>query len=168
MFGSARSGGVGTGRALLFLTLFATAVEFLLGVDVSLYTTCLPGGARYVFAMDPCGSQGALQAHVALGAILGILALVLLIWAVRRRIPGLLGPVFGGFLGVVIAAVGGYEFLATSSPTMDGNPADSFLMALGFLIALGAYFSAGYALRDFERTGGAAIRWTPPPAANPP
>jgi hypothetical protein len=165
--GSARSGGVGTGRALVFLTLFVTAVQFLLGTDVNLYDSCFPSGTRYVFSMDPCGTQGVLEAHVTLGVVLGVLALVLLIWAVRRRIPRLVGPVLGGLLGVVLAAAGGYEFLATSTPTVPGDPVDSFLMAFGFLVAIGSYFSAGFVLRDYDRTGG-AVRWMPPASSQPP
>jgi hypothetical protein len=168
MSGGSRSGGVGAGRALLFLTLLAGAIEFLLGMDVNLYIPCVPDGPMHVFASDPCGSQPILEAHVVVGVVLGVLAIGLLLWAARRRIPGFLGPVFGGLLGVVIAAVGGYEYLATATATSTGSPADSFLMAVGFLIAFGSYMSASYVLRDYARSGGAAIRWLPPASSNPP
>jgi len=167
MLGRPRPGGVGAGRALVALLIFTTTIEFLLGTAVNLYTTCLPDGPMHLFSSDPCAAssgQSILEAHVVVGVVLGLLALALLFWAVRRRTPRVTGPAFGGFLGVVIAAIGGYEYLA-----INPNPADySFLMALGFLMAFGAYMSAAFALRDYARTGGAAVRWMPPPASNPP
>lgn len=167
MMGRPRPGGVGAGRALVALLIFTTTIEFLLGMGVNLYTTCLPDGPMHLFSSNPCAAssgQSILEAHVVVGVILGLLALGLLAWAARRRIPRFMGPAFGGFLGVVIAALGGYEYLA-----INPNPADySFLMALGFLLAFGAYMSAAFVLRDYARTGGAAVRWLPPAASNPP
>jgi len=165
--GSPRPSEVGAGRALLALVSLTGVVQFLLGTDVNLYSTCFPQGTLHVFESDPCGTQTILEAHVVVGIVLGVLAIGLLLWTVRRKIPGLLGPVFGGLLGIVLAALGGYEFLATSTATSAGSPADSFLMAVGFVLAFGAYMSASFALREYSRSGGAAVRWTPP-APSPP
>lgn len=148
---------------MLALLLIAGVVEYLLGMDVNLYSSCFPDGPMHLFSSDPCGTQSMLEAHVVVGILLGLLAVGMLLWALRRRIPGLLVPVFGGLLGVVIAAAGGYEFLA-----MNQSAADSFLMSVGFLMAFGAYFSASLVLRDYARSGGAAVRWTPPVSPNPP
>ncbi len=155
--------GVGAGRAMLAMLLFGVGIEYLLGTDVNLYAGCYPDGPMHLFSSDPCGTQAVLEAHVVVGVLIGLLSIGLLFWAVRRRIPGLLGPAFGGFLGIVIAAVGGYEFLAMSQ-----NSAASFLMALGFLMAFGSYFSASFVLRDYARSGGAAVRWMPPSSTSPP
>jgi hypothetical protein len=163
MSGGSRSGGVGAGRALVALMLFGTGLEYLLGVEFNLYGgACIPQGARTLFSGDRCGTQPVLEAHVALGVIIGLLAVVLVAWAVRRRIPGLLGTAFGGLLGIVIAAAGGYEYLSS------GMVAYSLLMSIGFLIAFGSYFSSIIALRDYARGSGGAVRWMPPTSSMPP
>lgn len=156
--------GMGLGRALAGLALLLTSLEFLLGMDVNLYTTCLPSDTRTLFASNPCpgSSQVGLEAHVVLGLLLVVVAIGLLAWGLSRRIPRVAGPAFGGLLGVVIAAVGGFEYLSTT------NPAYSFLMAVGFLIAVGAYFQVLIGLRDLARQASTPVGWSAPAAANPP
>lgn len=133
--GSARGG-----QALVGLTLLLLTFEFLLGMWVNLYYSGFPGSIPSVFTNG--GATPALLAHVIIGLLLGLLALAVIAWAaVHHRVMVIvLGTV--GLLGVLLGAFGGEEFL--THPT---SPLYSFSMALGFLVAFGAYLRASTVLQ---------------------
>lgn len=134
MSGRAPGGGVWAGFALLGITSLLLALEFLLGMYVNLYDASLPNSIEHVFGSGL--AMSALAAHVTLGILLGVFALLTLLWAVMRRRLHVAAWAMIGLLGVLLAAVGGDLFL------MNQQPAWSFTMALGFLISFGAYTRA--------------------------
>lgn len=152
-------GGRGIGLALSGLALLLVVVEFLLGMWVNLYDT-LPPSLRAAFESPYVTQDQALVAHIVVGVLLGVVAVALVAWAALRHRPRLLGVGVGGLLGVLIAAGGGSEFLST------GDPIYSFLMALGFLMAMGAYFRGVHSLTRPPRgaPGGWATMGGAPPA----
>ncbi|HYK92865.1 MAG TPA: hypothetical protein VEY07_02330 [Thermoplasmata archaeon] len=162
-------GGRGGGLALAGLGVLLTSIEFLLGVWASLYDTVLPKSLRDVFATPYVSNDLALLAHVVLGLLLGLVALGLLLWAALRHRPRVMFSGVGALLGVLIGAGGGELFLTS------GDPIYSFLMAVGFLMALGSFYGAITALRRASRwapgawmPGGPIGEPSPPPAGPSP
>ena len=162
-----RRGGRGVGRALSGLAVGLVTVEFLLGMWTNLYDRVLPGSMADVFRSPYLSNDRALALHVVVGVLLGLVALALPIWGWIRHRPGVVGVGIGGLVGVALGAVAGSQFLET------GDPIYSFLMALGFLIAMGAYLRGVHALS--RRPWGPAPGWVPaevvtptPPPAPPP
>lgn len=151
-----RGGGTGAGQALIGLTMLVLVVELLLGLWIYLYDKALP--ASLPDAFRNASSTPALSAHIGLALLLGVLALGVLVWAVVRHHPRVVLWGFLGLIGVLLAGVGGEEFLMT------GHDGFSLVMVLGFLVAFGAYFRAARVL--------ARRRAMPPPltpvAMNPP
>ncbi len=147
--------GRGGGLALTFLALLFVVVDFLAGVWANLYDEVLPSSLRSVFSNPYLTTDKALLLHVIVGLLLGLVALALLLWAVVRHRPSVFLGAAAGLLGVLIAAGGGYQFLATHDPIY------SFLMALGFLLALGAYLRVAHVLTRGPR--GTAGGWVQGP-----
>lgn len=151
--------GRGVGLLLAGLGILTTVVEFLLGLWANLYDRVLPGSLRSVFDNPYLSNDKALAAHVVVGLLLGLIALALVAWAAVRRRPRVMFSGVGALVGVLVAAIGG-EFLLTS-----GDPIYSFLMGIGFLMAIGSFYGAVSALRRHGRWAPGA--WTPggsPPA----
>ncbi len=148
------------GTALAGLAILLVVAEFLLGTWTNLYDQFLPSSLRSVFDQPYLSNDRALALHVALAVLLGVVAVALLAWAGLRHRPRVAMAAFGGLLGVAIATLGGYQFIATPDPIY------SFLMALGFLIALGAYMRAMTVLLRGPRPGMGP--WGVPPGAMPP
>jgi hypothetical protein len=134
-------GGRGVGLALAGLAILLTVIEFLLGMWASLYDRVLPNSVRSVFDTPYITNDRALAAHVAVGVLLGLVGIALVVWAAVRRRPRVVMMGVGGLIGVALGAYGGSVFLAT------GDPLDSFGMAVGFLLALGAYYRVIQLLR---------------------
>lgn len=135
------------GLALIGLTSLLLTVEFLLGIYVNLYDSRLPSSLQNAF-------QGglpttAIGAHVVVGVLLGLFALLTLVWAVFRHRPHVAVWAVVGLLGVLVGAVAGDEFLVTQQASW------SFVMALGFLLSFVAYTRAAGVL--------ARHRWMMPP-----
>ena len=82
-----------------------------------------------------------LMLHMMMGWLLIILAVVGLLGAfiVRRKEAIVLSAV--GLVEIVVAGYGGLQFM------ISGHDGYSFLMATGFIVAMGAYFGEVYALR---------------------
>jgi hypothetical protein len=161
-----RRGPRGVGRALSGLAVGLVTVEFLLGMWTALYDRVLPRSMADVFQAPYLSNDRALALHVAVGVLLGVVALALPVWGWVRHRPGAVGVGVGGLVGVALAAVSGSEFLTT------GDPIYSFLMALGFLVAMGAYLRGVHALT--RRPWGPTPGWVPaevvaptPPAPPP-
>ncbi len=117
-------------RLGISMTLLLLA-QFVLGMVVNLYVTIPASG-------NVTGRAAVvLYAHMVLGAALLVVALVLagLAVAARRR-PWLIASAIG--LGAIALAItGGLTFLLHG-----GHPGDSFLMAMGFIIAITSYATA--------------------------
>ena len=152
--------GRGTGLALGGFALLLTTIEFLFGLWANLYEQDLPPSMQDVFTSPYLSIDRALVGHVLVGLLLGITALGLVVWAAMRRRRHVLFSAVGGLLGVLIAAIGGAEFIAK------GDPIYSFLMGLGFLLATGAYFRVMQVLRRPSRV--LPPGWTPSAGGIPP
>ena len=144
----ARGAAGGAGAVLL--------VQFLLGMHVNLYVKTVPVGGRGSDGMMGGGMMGGgfmkamsramsgsstLMLHMMLGWLLVILAIAALIAALllRRREAIALSSV--GLVGIVVAGYGGLQFM------ISGHDGYSYLMATGFIVAMGSYFGEVYALR---------------------
>ena len=118
--------------ALVSLELVLLAVQFVLGMFVSLYVT-LPSTGFGMYGMMQLMFQpgmGALMAHMMTGMVLGAVAVLTFGASVLSR-NGLLIAGTGGALAAVVAAgVSGMEFLFSGE-----NNAFSYGMSLGFLLA---------------------------------
>lgn len=107
--------------------------QFVLGMVVNLYVTIPVSG-------NVTGRAAVfLYAHMVLGAALLVVALVLagLAVAARRR-PWLIASAIG-VTAIALAILGGLTFLIDG-----GHPGDSFLMAIGFIIAITSYAMAAH------------------------
>ncbi len=153
--------GRGGGIALTFLAMLLVVVDFLAGVWANLYDEVLPGSLRAVFENPYVTTDKALLLHVVTGVLLGVVAFALLVWSLVRHRPRIFVSATAGLLGVLLAAGGGYQFLAT------GDPIYSFLMALGFLLALAAYIRAAHVLTRLPRSGAGGWMPGPPTPAEP-
>jgi hypothetical protein len=120
-------------RLTVGTTLVLLVAEFLLGMYVNL------------FVPTPHG-QPALVAHIALGSLLLVMALVTAGTAVASRRPVTALLAAAGLLFLVVAWTGGARFLGGG-----GRNADSYLMAAGFVLAGTCYVLA----LELGRRGGA-------------
>ena len=164
-------GGRGGGIAIAGLGMLLTVVEFLLGMWSNLYERLLPSSITSAFSNPYLSIDRALAAHVAVGVLLGLLALGLALWGALRHRPRVLFAGLGALVGILVAAGSGELFLSK------GDPIYSFLMALGFLIAFGSFSGALTVLRRHGRWApgvwspmggpGSAPPSTPPPGAPP-
>ena len=120
-------------RVMIGVTLALLLGEFLLGMYVNL------------FVPTPHG-QPVLFAHILLGTLLLVVALVTTVVAVagRRALTAALSA--AGLLFLVIAWIGGDKFLSGG-----GHSVDSYMMAAGFVLAAACYVVA----RDVDRRGAA-------------
>ncbi len=111
------------------------AVQFFLGMWLNLFGI-FPGGSAGLGATLTYTADPVLVAHIVLGVILVVGALSLLGLAWWDPLRATRWFAVGGLLGLIFAAATGSGFVY--SPY--SNDADSFLMAVGFAIALTAYY----------------------------
>jgi membrane-bound ClpP family serine protease len=122
-------------RLAVAMTLLLLA-QFVLGMVVNLYVTIPVSG-------NVTGRAAVfLYAHMVLGTALLVVALVLagLAVAARRRLWLVSSAI--GVAGIALAISGGLTFLIDG-----GHPGDSFLMAVGFIIAITSYATAAHRSR---------------------
>lgn len=116
------------------LILGLIGLQFFLGIWLNLFGSFPSGsgglGAALTFTADPV-----LIVHGALGVVLGVGALGLLARSWSDPLRTLRWFALGGLLGVVFASATGSGFVYSGY----SNNVDSFLMAVGFGIALTAY-----------------------------
>lgn len=107
--------------------------QFILGMVVNLYVTIPASG-------NVTGRAAVfLYAHMVLGTALLVVALVLTgLAAAARRRPWLIASAIG-VTAIALAIWSGLTFLIDG-----GRPADSFLMAIGFIIAITSYAMAAH------------------------
>jgi heme A synthase len=124
------------------LILGLIGLQFFLGMWLNLFGNFPKEsnslGGALSFTADPV-----LIAHIVLGILLGIGALGLLARSWSDPLRTLRWFALGGVLGVVFAAVTGSGFVYSGY----SNNVDSFLMAVGFGIALTAYYEGLVRLR---------------------
>ena len=77
-----------------------------------------------------------LNAHLLLGTAITLLALWMLVDAIRSRTRIWIVSTVIGLLGVVVALGGGSAFLSTN-----GDPGSSFMMAIGCVVAIAAFIA---------------------------
>jgi hypothetical protein len=144
----ARSAAGVTGAVLL--------VQFLLGMHVNLYVKTVPvkghasggmmsggmmgGGFMKAMSRAMSGSS-TLMLHMMMGWLLVILAVATLLAALLVRHKEAIALSALGFVAIVVAGYGGLQFM------ISGRDGYSYLMATGFIVAMGAYFGEVYALR---------------------
>src|SRR5260370_32107717 len=119
-------------RLGVVMTLLLLA-QLILGMVVNLYVTIPKSGN--VAGRAPVF----LYAHMVLGAALLIVALVLAGLAVAARRRPWLSASAIGLAAIALAILGGLTFLLHGS-----HPGDSFLMAMGFIIAIISYATAAH------------------------
>jgi hypothetical protein len=139
-------------RLLAIVVFFLLLAQFLIGMLVNFGTLpdSHPGtNAPEYFSGVVLGDLWALfsqhmlalQAHVALGALLGLAALALIWLAIVARVRAWIVASALGFVGILAAGFNGASFLNY------GYDFSSFLMALGFILALCAYSIGLYVTR---------------------
>lgn len=77
-----------------------------------------------------------LNAHLLLGTAITLLALWMLVVAIRSRARVWIIATIVGLLGVVVALGGGSAFLSTN-----GDTGSSFMMAIGCVVAIAAFIA---------------------------
>jgi hypothetical protein len=107
-------------------------LEFLIGNYISVFTNI---GSKGSF-MYYLSSYPIIAIHAMLGGLIFIISLVLIGLTFKSGKRLFYGSIIG-FLGVLLAVIGGYEYLMSG---LIGS--FSFLMALGFLIAISGYIMA--------------------------
>lgn len=116
-------------------------IEFFLGIWLSLFG---------VFPSNPTLAAGVtdlsapvLIAHIVLGLLMGLGALLILLLAARDPYRNMRWFALGGLLGVAIAGISGSAFVGSGYANNDA----SFAMAVGFAIALTSYYEGLVAIR---------------------
>lgn len=125
-----------TAKITAMLVLGVMAVQFVLGMDINLFVH-LPGTGYSVGMGGMMGvmtDSPALMVHMMLGILLAILGLVAVLTAATTGRAGVVISSAAGAVGIVVAGLGGIRFLMYGQ----GNVA-SFVMAVGFLVALLAF-----------------------------
>src|SRR6266576_1125041 len=102
-------------------------LQFVLGVLASLYSTIPKNNPGKVFS-----SFGFILFHALIGFLLLVLAVVYLVWSIRRR-SGYLTQAIGGLVSIGLAVVFGELFVYTQKDIF------SLFMAISFISALLAY-----------------------------
>jgi hypothetical protein len=117
-------------------------VEFFLGIWLNLFGRFPSGsgglGTAVTYGVDPI-----LAAHIVVGVILGIGALFLVVRAWSDPMRPMRWFALLGFLGIVFAAASGSGFVLSGY----SSGIDSFLMSVGFAVALTAYYEGLVQLR---------------------
>jgi heme A synthase len=132
-------------------------IQFFLGMWLNLFGS-FPSGSgglatAFTFSADPI-----LIAHVTLAAILILVALVLLGLSWLDRLRSLRWFGLGGFLGLVFASATGSGFVYSGY----SSGVESFLMAVGFAVALTAYYEGLVRLRADRSVESLAVGRTAP------
>jgi len=132
-------------------TVGALVLQFILGMYTNLYVAFSPVQSLGSGGMTGGGMMGAmsqamsgstvLMLHMMLGWLLLILASLALIGAVIARRPRATLFATLGMGAIAVAGYGGLRFLVT------GQDGYSFVMAVGFIAAVGSYFGEAVALR---------------------
>ncbi len=144
-------------RSSAAVMLAALLVQFLLGIWVNLYVpaSSITGGTNHsgatmmgsssggmIGGMSRAMSGGApLMIHMMLGWLLFIGALGSLVGAVVSHHRGATVSSLAGVFAIVVAGIGGLEYLSS------GHDVYSFVMAVGFTGAIAAYGAQLYLLR---------------------
>jgi heme A synthase len=126
----------------LNLILIVVAVQFVLGIWVNLYST-FPSGNDAPSAALTSGHPW-LVAHVAVGILLFLGAIGIVAQAWRDPFRPMRGFALGGLVAVLVAGFSGYAFVLSGY----SNDAASFVMALGFVAIVTAYYEGLVALRS--------------------
>ena len=115
-------------------TLGALFIQYLLGMYVNLFVTLPePPNVRYPVIGD----------HIFLGFILGVLAIVTLVFAALSKRGNIIVTGAIGFLGILAAGLGGIFFLGGNS----NNNTYSYIMAIFFIVAAIVYMEMAQLLR---------------------
>lgn len=112
--------------------LIGLAIQYLLGIAANLYVKFPDTGSKetmFRFAWQHFNT--AAHIIVGLGLLLGSISFI--VQVMRAKASALVAPAWVGFLAIVAAAYSGAQFVATQ------NDAYSFVMAVGFIVAAGAY-----------------------------
>jgi heme A synthase len=117
-------------------------LEFLIGMWLNLFGT-FPASNPTLAAAATDTSSPLLIAHVVIGAFLGLGALVILILSFRDPYRTLRWFALGGLIGVAIAGFAGSAYVGSGYVNNDA----SYVMAVGFAIALASYYEGLVALR---------------------
>jgi hypothetical protein len=139
-------------RPLAIVTFFLLLAQFLIGMLINFDTlpSSHPGAnASEYFSGVVQGDWWALVAqgilelrvHVALGALLGLASLALIWLSIVTRVRAWIIASVLGFVGIFAAGFNGASFLNY------GHNFSSFLMALGFVLAVCAYAVGLYVTR---------------------
>lgn len=144
------------GAAAVMVALLS--VQFLLGMGVNL-TAHVPR-ARFGLGsmMGVMGGGPLLMAHLWLGMLTAVAAVVTAVAAALTARAGVAVPGAAGLAAVLVAGYGGIRFLVT------GGNAASFTMAAGFLIAYAAYFLQLVAVMRYRAGAEPAAAGTSPGA----
>lgn len=133
-------------RTVVTVVLWGLAVQYLLGMWTNLYAQ-LPGpsGAMMGAMMSALGANPELALHMWLGMALGITGIGAL---VAVTVSGATRAAVGtaiGLAGIALAGLNGMRFLMFAH-----SNAASYLMALGFLIAVAGYGYAWHVLASLS------------------
>ncbi|MCI4349833.1 MAG: hypothetical protein L3J93_06430 [Thermoplasmata archaeon] len=115
----------------------AVVIQFVLGMWTNVYG---PAGGFTSNTSFP-----ALDWHYMVGDILGVLAILVVIFSVVARRKEYIGLSVVVLAAVLVAGFAGAVFVG-STPN---NPTDSIVMALAFLVAFAGLIAYGFFLRGF-------------------
>jgi hypothetical protein len=117
-------------QAILMLGLLV--IQYALGILTNLYVQ-FPNTDQPDQLWAVARSQFSSAAHIVLGLLVLVGAVVFVIRALRKSNRGWLGSAVTGLIGIIIAIYGGVTFTTTQAA------AYSLVMALGFIASLVAY-----------------------------
>ena len=116
-------------RHLILTTIVALVAQYFLGLWTNTY-----GG------FSPTHAPAPLMAHIALGYLLLVLAILAVVFASLNRHTGSIVASLALLASILVAAIAGSQFLNDASQP----PADSFAMGTAFLAALLSALALAY------------------------
>ena len=150
-------------RLFVMVLLTGLFAEFVIGVDVSVWGPNIPSAVSTLFGPG-AGSYGWLSVHAVLAVLLVLLGMALVATVGRLHRRRLTFGAVGGLLSVLLSALSGYGYIASS-----GNALYAVFMAIFFLIGWSAYARLATQLRHaahramrFERMNAAGAPPSPP------
>jgi hypothetical protein len=126
--------------------LISLVIQYVLGMYVNLFVQ-FPENATAEQLWEFSWRQPSLATHIVLGILLFIGSFAFLIRVMRRRNLTWKKPALLGFLGILLAGLGGSSFIPTQSD------AYSYLMSLAFIVAFFAYTWGLYTDRARSQVG---------------
>ncbi len=127
-------------RTTIILTISLLVAQFVIGMAVNLFSVFpssnSANSADQTIVQGIIGTGPGLVIHAITGLAILALSGTTVYFSIRTRVSRVMALAALGLASVILALIGGVSFVLSSFE----NNLDSFLMALGFILAITSYF----------------------------